>query len=188
MSESIVQNILYLQHIANSLPNAFTNQKCHQIIFLQFNVPERVKCHSTPIRGGEVWSQARNTTYYKHPREQGETSSKTVNANQHHKCCQTLYLWIYSNPKPMNTLHSKAQYHNLGTGSWNALILWSWEMTQNLKGLISHNIYIDSDQSIKLKTTNLSTYTPIENCYTPLTGSRPKSPRQSVNKLSKGGN
>ena len=44
-----------------------------------------------------------------------------------------------------------------------------------------------------IKTTNLSTYTPIENCYTPLTGSRPKSPRQSVNKHSnwvkaKGGN
>ena len=35
-----------------------------------------------------------------------------------------------------------------------------------------------------IKTTNLSTYTPIENCYTPLTGSRPKSPRQSVNKHS----
>ena len=39
----------------------------------------------------------------------------------------------------------------------------------------------------------MSTYTPIENCYTPLTGSRPKSPRQSVNKHSnwvklKGGN
>ena len=44
-----------------------------------------------------------------------------------------------------------------------------------------------------IKTTNLSTYTPIENCYTPLTGSRPKIPRQSVNKHSnwvkaKGGN
>ena len=25
-----------------------------------------------------------------------------------------------------------------------------------------------------IKTTNLSTYTPIENCYTPLIGSRPK--------------
>ena len=44
-----------------------------------------------------------------------------------------------------------------------------------------------------IKTTNLSTYTPIENCYTPLTGSRPKNPRQNVNKHSnwvkpKGGN
>ena len=44
-----------------------------------------------------------------------------------------------------------------------------------------------------IKTTNLSTYTHTENCYTPLTGSRPKSPRQSVNKHSnwvklKGGN
>ena len=35
ISEPIVQNIFYLQHIANSLSNAFTNQKCHQIIFLQ---------------------------------------------------------------------------------------------------------------------------------------------------------
>ena len=35
-----------------------------------------------------------------------------------------------------------------------------------------------------IKTTNLSTYTPIENFYTPLTGSRPKSPSQSVNKHS----
>ena len=46
---------------------------------------------------------------------------------------------------------------------------------------------------IHIKTTNLSTYTPIEIYYTPLTGSRPKSPRQSVNKHSnwvkaKGGN
>ena len=44
-----------------------------------------------------------------------------------------------------------------------------------------------------IKTTNLSTYTPIGSYYTPLTGSRPKSPRQSVNKHSnwvklKGGN
>ena len=44
-----------------------------------------------------------------------------------------------------------------------------------------------------IKTTNLSTYTPIESYYTPLTGSRPKRPRQSVNKhsnwvKSKGGN
>ena len=44
-----------------------------------------------------------------------------------------------------------------------------------------------------IKTTNLSTYTPIENCNAPLTGTRPKSPRQSVNKhsnwvKSKGGN
>ena len=61
------------------------------------------------------------------------------------------------------------------------------------KGLISHKIHIGYDQSIILKITNLSTYTPIENCYKPLTGSRPKSPRQSVNKhsnwvKSKGGN
>ena len=68
-----------------------------------------------------------------------------------------------------------------------------WEMTQDSKGLISHKIHIDYDQSNYIKTTNLSTYTPIENCYTPLTGSRPKSPRQSVNKHSnwvkaKGGN
>ena len=59
------------------------------------------------------------------------------------------------------------------------------------KGLISHKIYIDYDQSYK--TTNLSTYTPIGNCYTPLTGSRPKSSRQSINKhpnwvKAKGGN
>ena len=50
------------------------------------------------------------------------------------------------------------------------------------KGLISHKIHIDYDQSNYIKTTNLSTYTPIENCYTPLTGSRLKSRRQSVNK------
>ena len=90
ISELIVQNILYLQHIANKLPNAFTNQKCHQIIFLHINEPERseISLNSrTKIRGGEVWSQARNTTYYKHPQKLGETSSKIVNANQHYKCC-----------------------------------------------------------------------------------------------------
>ena len=67
ISKPIVQNILYLKHIANNL--TFTNQKCHQIIFLQLMCQKEVKCHSTPKRGGEVWSQARNTTYYKHPRE-----------------------------------------------------------------------------------------------------------------------
>ena len=56
----------------------------------------------------------------------------------------------------------------------------------------SQNIYYLWSNN-HIKTTNLSTYTPIENCYTPLTGSRPKSPRQSVNKHSnwvklKGGN
>jgi len=35
-----------------------------------------------------------------------------------------------------------------------------------------------------IKTTNLSTYTSIENWYASLTGSRPKSPRQSVHKHS----
>ena len=60
------------------------------------------------------------------------------------------------------------------------------------KRVISHKIYwLWSINHIK--TTNLSTYTPTENCYTPLTGSRPKSHRQSVNKHSnwvklKGGN
>ena len=69
ITEPTVQNILYLQYIANNLPNAFTHQMCHQIIFLQVKCQKEVKCHSTPIKGGEVWSQARNTTYYKHPRE-----------------------------------------------------------------------------------------------------------------------
>ena len=56
----------------------------------------------------------------------------------------------------------------------------------------SQNIYYLWSNN-HIKTINLSTYTPIENCYTPLTVSRPKSPRQSVNKHSnwvkvKGGN
>ena len=47
----------------------------------------------------------------------------------------------------------------------------------------SQNIYYLWSNN-HIKTTNLSTYIPIENCYTPLTRSRPKSPRQSVNKHS----
>ena len=69
ISEPIVQNILYLQYIANNLSNAFTHQKCHQIIFLQAKCQKEVKCHLTPIRGGEVCPQASNTAYYNHPRE-----------------------------------------------------------------------------------------------------------------------
>ena len=49
------------------------------------------------------------------------------------------------------------------------------------KGLSSHKIYILIIIN-HIKTKNLSIYTPIQNFYTPLTGSRPKSPRQSVNK------
>jgi len=33
-SEPTVQNILYLQHIANTLPNAFT---CHQIVTISYS-------------------------------------------------------------------------------------------------------------------------------------------------------
>ena len=36
------------------------------------------------------------------------------------------------------------------------------------KGSISHKIHIGYDQSNHIKTTNLSTYTPIEIFYTPL--------------------
>ena len=43
ISKPIVQNILYLQYIANNLPNAFTHQKCHQIIFLH------VKCQRSEM-------------------------------------------------------------------------------------------------------------------------------------------
>ena len=66
-------------------------------------------------------------------------------------------------------------------------------VTRNSSQKVIYVVVIDYDQSIMLRLQNLSTYTPIKNCYTPLTGSRPKSQRQSVNKHSnwvkpKGGN
>ena len=104
-------------------------------------------------------------------------------------------LWIYLNPKPMNALHSEAQYMCTSIRHWvverpDSMVVGN-DVRFKRVNLTQDTYYLWSVDHIK--TTNLSTYTPIENCYTPLTGSRPKSPRQSVNKHSnwvkaKGGN
>ena len=83
-------------------------------------------------------------------------------------------LWIYLNPKPMNALHSEAQYMCTSIRHWvverpDSMVVGN-DVRFKRVNLTQDTYYLWSVDHIK--TTNLSTYTPIENCYTPLTGSK----------------